>query len=288
MSTAATEEDLSQWTSVLTAKRSLLEIRWRELWQYRDLVWLLVLRDITVAYKQTVLGPLWFIVNPLVTAITYVFIFGGVAKLSTDGTPKILFYFSGVIAWNYFSECLLKTSQTFIQNSQLFGKVYFPRLAVALSIVISNLVTFLVQFGFFLLIYLACYLKGAHVQPNWRIVIFPIITLQMSMLGMGFGCIVSALTTRYRDLSLAVRFGVQLWMFVTTVVYPLSEVAEKNRIFFILNPMVPVIESFRFAFLGAGVIELWQLGLSFVISVIVLLVGVIMFNKVEETVMDTI
>ena len=282
------EEDLSQWSAVLTPKKNLFQIRWRELWQYRDLVWLLVHRDITSQYKQTVLGPLWFLVQPLITTLTYAFIFGGVAKISTDETPHILFYMLGVVAWSYFADCFLKTSRTFVSNAQVFGKVYFPRLVVPLSVVLSCLLTFIIQFTCFLFIYFFFIWKGASVWPNWRIIITPILTLQMAMLGLGVGCLISSLTTRYRDLSLAMTFGVQLWMFATTVVYPLSSIAPESRFYFILNPMVPIIESFRFAFLGAGVIEIWQLALSFGVSVIVFLLGIVMFNRVEETVMDTI
>lgn len=281
-------EDLSQWSRVITPKRGLFDIRWRELWRYRDLITLFVHRDMVTTYKQTILGPLWFIIQPLATTIMFTVVFGKIAQISTDTLPKFLFYMCGVVAWGYFADCLTKTSTTFTRNSQLFEKVYFPRLAMPLSSVLGNLLTFGIQFSVFLFFLVYFRLKGAPVDLNWRVIIVPLLLFQMAALGLGIGCLVSALTTRYRDLAMAVGFGVQLWMFASTVVYPLSSVPPDKRWILILNPMVPVIESFRFAFLGAGVIEIWQLIVSFAISCVILILGLMMFQHVEKTVLDTV
>lgn len=280
-------EDLSQWSVVITPRRGWFDLRLKEVWQARDLIWLFVLREFTTSYKQTVLGPLWFFVQPFFTTVVFTLIFGKVGKITTPGTPQFLFFLSGITAWTFFAASLTRTSTTFTNNSGLFGKVYFPRLTVPISIVLTNLVTFGIQFAFFLLVFFISWYSGEPVNPNWRVLILPVLIFQMSALGFGMGCMVSSLTTRYRDLAVAVTFGAQLWMYVSCVVFPLSAIPEKWRLLFILNPMVPIIEAFRFAFLGVGIIELWQLAVSFAMSMLVLFLGLVMFTRAERTVMDT-
>jgi lipopolysaccharide transport system permease protein len=249
---------------------------------------LFVRRDFVAQYKQTILGPLWFIIQPLLTTLTFTLIFGNIARLSPDGLPKILFYLSGVTAWSYFSDCLLKTSETFSANANIFGKVYFPRLAVPVSIVISNLIRFGIQLGLFLSFYLYFLARGAAIHPNQSLLLLPVLVLLMAALGLGSGIIVSAMTTRYRDLRFLVQFGVQLLMYSTPVILPLSKIPEQYRWIMLSNPMTPVIETFRYAFLGTGVFSWSYLGLSVAMAVFILAGGVLLFNHVERTFMDTV
>lgn len=282
------------WTKSLTPRRGLLDIRFREVWAYRDLVTQLARRDIAAQYKQTVLGPLWFVIQPLMATVVFSFLFGRVAKLGTEGVPHFLFYMSGLVPWAFFSDLVNKTSLTFTKNAQLFGKVYFPRLVAPLAQIVTSSALFAVQFSVFLVglgVYLwkAHYDPTIHVDPSWRIAAIPLLMLQMTMLGVGTGLIVSSLSTRYRDLSMSVSFGLQLWMYASSIVFPLSRIHEPfYRDMLALNPMVPVIEGFRFAFLGVGTVTQMQLAGSFAISAFVLLVGLIMFNRTEQTVMDTV
>ncbi len=237
---------------VIRPQRNLLDLRLGELWKYYDLVMLFVRRDFVSVYKQTILGPLWYLIQPLLTTITFTVIFGNIAKLPTDGLPQFLFYMSGTVIWTYFSDCLTKTSQTFVNNSQLFGKVYFPRLAVPVSILISSLITFAIQFAFFLAFMGYFALTGSSIHPNWWIALSPLLVLMMAGLGLGFGIIVSSLTTKYRDLRFLVTFGVSLLMYISPVIYPASSVPSRFQILVAANPMTPIIEAFRYAFLGAG------------------------------------
>ena len=280
--------NLRPWSKVITSKRGWFDVRWRELWLYRDLIALFVQRDFISAYKQTVLGPIWFLIQPIFTMIVFTVVFGHVAQISTDSVPRPLFYLSGIVMWQYFADCLNKTSNTFTSNAGLFGKVYFPRLVIPVGTVLTSLITFSIQFALFLAFLIYFKIQGAPVNPSYRILILPVLLVLMAALGLGFGCIVSSLTTRYRDLSVAVGFGVQLWMYASTVVYPLSEIPEKWRWVFILNPMVPIIEAFRFAFLGSGVVEMWHLALGAGISFAVLFGGILIFNYVEKTFADTV
>lgn len=288
VSSPAPKEDLSEWSKVVTPHDGWLGVRWREIWEYRDLISVFVRRDFVGTYKQTILGPLWFLLQPLFTTLVMSIIFGRVANISTDETPPFLFYFLGVVAWNYFADCLTKTATTFTANAGIFGKVYFPRLTVPIGVVVTNLITFAIQFSLFLVFLLFFYFKGAPVQPSFRVVVLPVLVFQMAALGLGVGCLVSSVTTRYRDLAMLVGFGTQLWMYASSVVFPLSIIPEKWKWLFVLNPMVPIIESFRFAFLGAGVIEIWQLAVSFVVSMLILLAGMTVFTRVERAVTDTI
>ncbi|HTM99046.1 MAG TPA: ABC transporter permease, partial [Pedobacter sp.] len=249
------------WT--IEAKSSLFDLKLKEVWAYRDLLGLLVRRDFVSFYKQTVLGPLWFFIQPLFTTIIFTFIFGNLAGISTDGLPKPLFYMAGITAWNYFADCLTKTSTVFKDNASIFGKVYFPRLIMPLSIVVSNLVRFGVQMILFLMLVAYYYFAGASFQVTWAIALFPVVVILMALLGLGTGMIISAMTTKYRDLAFLVTFGVQLLMYATTVIYPLSTAIEKYPAYSWVieyNPMTPIIETFRYGFLGEGSFSWFSLG----------------------------
>ena len=276
------------WDLIIRPQRSWWDLRLDELWRYRDLVLLFVRRDFVSVYKQTILGPLWYLIQPLLTTLVFTVVFGNIASLPTDNLPPFLFYLSGTVIWAYFADCLNKTSQTFISNAGLFGKVYFPRLAVPVSILISNLITFSIQFGLFLAFLAYFTLSGSTVRPNLWVLITPLLLLMMAGFGLGFGIIVSALTTRYRDLRFLVSFGVQLWMYATPVIYPLSSIPEQYRLYIQLNPLTPIVESFRFAFLGASELHPLHLLYSLGFMLLALLLGVLLFNRVEQTFMDTV
>jgi lipopolysaccharide transport system permease protein len=277
-----------EWTMILRPKRNLLDINLHELWQYRDLIMLFVKRDFVSKFKQTILGPLWFIIQPLLTTIMFTIIFGNIAGISTNGIPKMLFYMSGIVGWTYFSTCLNDTSQTFIKNASIFGKVYFPRLALPISVVISNLVSFVIQFLFLCLFLVYFMIKGSDVSPNILVLWIPFLVLLMAGLGLGFGIIISSLTTKYRDLTHLVTFGVTLWMYATPIIYPLSEIPEKYQLLVLANPMTPVVETFRTALLGVGQINYLHLLYSLGFTIVLLAVGIVIFNKVEKTFMDTV
>ena len=249
---------------------------------------LFVWRDFVTYYKQTILGPLWYLIQPLITSLTFTVVFGNFAKLSTDGLPQFLFYLAGTVVWGYFSACLTKTSNVFTSHANIFGKVYFPRLTVPISILLSNLITLLIQFLLFLAFMIYFSSSGADVHPNATILLLPILLILMAGLGLGFGIIISALTTRYRDLQFLVTFGAQLWMYITPVVYPLSSVPETYRWLVLANPMTSIVETFRFAFLGAGIVETTHLLYSLVCMIVVMLIGILIFNRVERTFMDTV
>ena len=276
------------WSEIIEPQRGLLDLRLGELWQYRDLVMLFVRRDFVSVYKQTILGPLWFLIQPLLTTIIFTFIFGSVAKLPTDGLPQFLFYMSGTVVWFYFSDVLTKTSNTFVNNSQLFGKVYFPRMAVPVSILISSLITFAIQFAFFLAFVGFFILRGTVLQPNLWILLTPVLILIMAGLGLGFGIIISALTNKYRDLRFLVQFGVQLLMYATPVIYPASSIPDRFQWMIRANPMTSIVEAFRYGYLGAGSVNALELLYSFGFMVVTVVIGVIIFNRVEATFMDTV
>ena len=277
------------WDMVIQPQRRLLDLRLVELWHYRDLIMLFVRRDFVSVYKQTILGPLWYLLQPLLTTITFTIIFGSIASLPTDGLPQFLFYMSGTVLWSYFSSCLTKTSETFVQNTHLFGKVYFPRLAVPVSVLISNLVTFAIQLAMFLGFVLFFVLRGSSVHPNWDwVFLSPILILMMAGLALGFGIIISSLTTKYRDLRFLVQFGVQLLMYATPVIYPVSSIPTRFRWVIIANPMTPIVEAFRYAFLGVGTVNNGQLLYSLIFMLVSVFLGVIIFNRVEQTFMDTV
>jgi len=276
------------WDLVIRPKTGWLDLHLADLWRYRDLTTLFVWRDFVAQYKQTILGPLWHLLQPLLTTLLFTVVFGKIAQISTDGIPPMLFYMAGVTAWTYFAECLNRTSTTFIQNASIFGKVYFPRLCVPLSVVISNLIKFAIQFALFLGFLAYFRFRGAPIHPNISILLTPIFLLMMAALGLGVGIIVSALTTKYRDLQVLVTFGVQLAMYATPVIYPLSIFPNAFRWMVILNPMAPIIEAFRYAFLGQGLFSWGYLGISAGIIAAILFLGIILFNHVERTFMDTV
>jgi lipopolysaccharide transport system permease protein len=277
-----------EWDLVIQPQSSLFSLNLRDVWRYRDLLVMFVKRDFVSFYKQTILGPLWFFIQPLFTTIVFTFIFGNLAGLSTDGLPQPLFYMAGITAWNYFADCLTKTATVFRDNANIFGKVYFPRLIMPLSIVVSNLVRFGVQMLLFFAMMVYHYFQGAHFQITWAIVLFPILVLLMALLGLGLGLIVTALTTKYRDLAFLITFGVQLMMYATTVIYPLSSAPAKYHTIVTLNPMTGIIEAFRYGFLGKGIITWHTLGYAVVFTLISVLLGVVIFNKTEKTFVDTI
>ncbi len=279
-----------QWTEVISAKTSWFDLRLGELWRYRDLVMLFVWRDFVAQYKQTILGPAWHIIQPLITTFTFLVVFTNVARIPTDGQPPLLFYMAGITIWGYFSRCLTSTSSTFTSNAGIFGKVYFPRLTVPVSIVISGLIAFLIQMAVFIAFYLFFYFfTSAKLSPNLWILAIPFFLILMGILGLGLGIIISSLTTKYRDLALLVGFGVQLMMYATPVIYPLSLItSEKWRFVLELNPVCPLIEGFRYAFFGSGTFTVYQLGYCVVITLIIFLTGLGMFHKIEKSFMDTV
>lgn len=281
-------EDGHNWTMVIRPRRSWFDLRFGELWAYRDLVMLFVWRDFVSQYKQTILGPLWYLIQPILTTITFTVIFGRLAGLSTDGVPDFLFYMAGTVVWGYFSACLTKTSNTFTGNAAIFGKVYFPRLAVPVSILFSNLFSFAIQFALFLVVLLWFWVRGAGAAPNLWILAVPLLLFIMAGLGLAMGIIISSLTTRYRDLQFLVAFGAQLLMYATPVIYPLSSLPEDYRWIMVLNPMTSIVEAFRFVCLGSGSFELVYLAYSAVVMVVALLLGAMLFNRVEQTFMDTV
>lgn len=286
-------EEPEYWDLILQPRTSLFDLKLKEVWHYRDLLRLFVRRDFVSFYKQTILGPLWFFIQPLFTTVIYTFVFGGLANIPTDGLPQPLFYMAGITAWNYFADCITKTSTVFKDNISIFGKVYFPRLVMPLSLVISNLIRFAVQMILFLLV-MAWYYWGkgsTGFHFTYYILLFPVIVLLMALLGLGLGMIVSALTTRYRDLAFLVIFGVQLLMYATTVVYPLSAALTKfPKYSWIIkyNPMTPIIETFRMGFLGSGTFSWGLLWYSISVTLFILFLGVFTFNRVEKSFVDTV
>ncbi len=283
-----THTEQEQWDLIIEPKRTWYDLRLKQVWKYRDLVMLFVRRDFVSYYKQTILGPLWFLIQPLLTTITFTVIFGQIAALPTDGLPQFMFYLSGTVIWGYFAECLRKTSDTFIANQNIFGKVYFPRLVMPISVLLSNLITFGIQFLLFLAFVFFFFLSGSAIQITWFALLLPLLLFLMAGLGLGFGIIISSMTTKYRDLRFLVTFGVQLWMYATPVIYPVSSIPERFRWLVLLNPITPIVEAFRYAFLGAGTVSWGMLGYSFGVMVFVFFLGVILFNHVEQTFMDTV
>lgn len=277
------------WDIIISPKSSWSDLKLNEVWKFKDLIFMFIKRDFIAQYKQTILGPIWFIIQPVITTLIYMVVFGGIANLSTDGQPKILFYMSGVLFWNYFSTSFLRTSETFSANAGMFGKVYFPRLTVPIASVMSSFISFFIQLVLVVIILIVYVYNGFH--PNWNYTIFllPILMILMAAQALGFGIIISSLTTKYRDLKYLVTFGVQLLMYATPVVYPLS-IVKDERLALILkfNPMTSIIETFRFALFGSGTFSWGALLYSTVASCLVLIFGVALFNKVEKTFMDTI
>ena len=292
---AKTVSENENWTTVIKPRTGLFEVNLKEIWEYRDLLSLFVKRTITVQYKQTILGPLWWLIQPALTVIMYMVVFGGIAGIPTDGVPQPLFYLAGVCMWQYFADCLTKTSNTFVANSSIFGKVYFPRLIMPLSTVTSNLVRFGIQVGLFILVYVYYAIIGMAPSPNWYLLLAPVLVVMMAGLALGFGIVISSMTTKYRDLQVLFTFIVQLWMYGTPIVYPLSQVAGKTVLgmdlttIMCLNPVTPVIETFKYGALGAGEFIGWGwLAYSFGFMLVVLALGILIFNKVQKSFMDTV
>lgn len=277
------------YTTIIKPQSKLFEIDFKEIWRYRDLLVMFIKRDIVTQYKQTILGPTWYFIQPALTTIMYMVVFGGIAGISTDGLPQPLFYLAGIVLWQYFSECLNKTSATFTQNQHIFGKVYFPRLISPLSNVLSNLVRMSIQFLLFLIVYVYYVAVGVDVMPNTYALLLPLLIVMLAGLSLGFGIIISSMTTKYRDLTILFTFVVQLWMYATPVIYPLSTITnEKIRILMGINPLTSIFEAFKYGLLGVGQFSWGGLGYSFGFMVVLLLVGVVVFNKVQRSFMDTV
>ena len=285
-----TEEISNQyWTMRIRPHEKLWHIDLGEIWRYRDLIELFVRRNIVVQYKQTILGPLWYLIQPVLTVIMNMVVFGNIAKMSTDGMPQALFYMAGNICWFYFSDCLNQTSNTFTANQNMFGKVYFPRLVVPIAVVISNLLRFVIQVGLFVVLYLYFFMAGPPIAPNWAILLTPLLVVMLAGLGLGFGILISSLTTKYRDFTILFTFIVQLWMYATPIVYPLSMVEEGPlRTLIMANPMTSIIEVFKYATLGQGYFSWFALGYSLLFMSVLLLFSVVIFNKVQRNFMDTV
>jgi lipopolysaccharide transport system permease protein len=282
--------DIEKWDLVIGPKRGWLDLRLKDVWRYRDLVFHFVRRDFVTFYKQTILGPLWYIIQPLLTTVVFTIVFGKIARIPTDNVPPFIFYLSGTVAWGYFADCLKETSDTFITNSKIFGKVYFPRLTVPLSVVIISMVKFGIQFLLFLgfLVYFIAGNAPVKPKPNLFIFLLPVLLLQMATLGLGTGILISSMTTKYRDIKFLVGFGLQLWMYATPVVYSVSVVPERFRFFYMLNPVASIVETFRYAFLGKGVVDGFYMLISWAVTIVLLFLGIIIFNRVDKTFMDTV
>lgn len=290
-------QEFGQWTTVIKPKNNLFEVNLKEIWQYRDLISLFIKRNIITQYKQTILGPVWFVVQPALTVIMYMIVFGGIAGIPTDGVPRPLFYLAGTCMWQYFADCLTKTSNTFVNNAGIFGKVYFPRLAVPIADVLSGLVRFGIQFGFFVIVYVAYTFLDPTCEAHftWYALLFPVLVAMLAGLALGFGTIISAMTTKYRDLQVLFSFIVQLWMYATPIVYPLT---QTNGMYWngiavhtlmCLNPVTPIIETFKYGFMGCGAFVGWRwLIYSFVFMAVLLTLGVVVFNRVQKNFMDTV
>jgi lipopolysaccharide transport system permease protein len=276
------------WTTIIRPKNKLLQVDFAEIWQYRDLLAMFVKRDIVTQYKQTILGPAWYFIQPALTTIMYMVVFGGIAKISTDGLPQPMFYLAGIVCWQYFADCLTKTSATFTTNQNIFGKVYFPRLIVPLSTISSNLVRMGIQFLLFLAVYIYYLIMKVDIAPNLYALLIPVLIIMLAGLALGFGMLISSMTTKYRDLTILFTFIVQLWMYATPVIYPLSTMSPKMQKMMSVNPLTSIIETFKYGTMGVGTFSWASLSYSFVFMVGLLGIGVIVFNKVQRSFMDTV
>jgi lipopolysaccharide transport system permease protein len=280
--------EIEKWSEVIGSQNRLLSINWLEIWHYKDLLYMLVKRDFVTFYKQTILGPLWFILQPIIMTLTYVIIFGNIAKISTDGIPQFLFYLSGITLWSYFSESLNKVSSVFKDNANMFGKVYFPRLIMPMSIVVSGLIKLGIQFGIFLVVLTYYVIFNGNIHPNVWALALPLLIFLLALQSLGLGMIISSLTTKYKDLVFLVTFGIQLFMFVTPVIYPSSILPNNFKFIFELNPLNGIFECFRFGFLGAGAFQPFMLLYSSISALGIFLIGTLIYNKVEKDFMDTV
>lgn len=284
-------KNTGEWTSVIKPKTGWFEINLKELWQYKDLIFMFLKRNFNSAYKQTILGPLWFLITPLLSSSMYTLVFGHIAGISTDGVPQFLFYLCGNTAWGYFSSCLTSTASTFTSNAYLFGKVYFPRLVSPITNVIYALLSFFVQMLVLIAAMIIFAMRGEVVVSNVHLIFLPILILQMALLGMGVGIIISSVTTKYRDLTILIGFGIQLWMYGTPVVYPISQVqsiSPKIEMLLWLNPAAPIINNFRYAMLSCGEMNYGYWGISWIVTAVFLFLGLLIFSKIEKTFMDTV
>ncbi len=277
----------NNWSIIIKPKAKWLDINFKEIWDYRDLIFIFVKRDLVSTNKQTILGPLWFFLAPLFTVFIYTFVFNGIAKISTDGIPAPLFYLAGTTLWGYFQSCFMATTSTFTANASLFGKVYFPRMVTPISTVISNLLKFFIQLGLFLCLW-GYFLYKGEIHPNKTMILLPLLIALLAGISLGMGIIISSLTTKYRDLTYFISFGITLLMYVTPVIYPLSSIPSNFKYFIEYNPISPIIEAFRYAFMGKGAFSLFDLGYSFIVMLVLLFIGLVMFNKTEKTFMDTV
>src|ERR1035437_720645 len=277
-----------EYTTVIKPKIKLFEVDFKEIWQYRDLFSMFVKRDIITQYKQTILGPTWFFIQPAITTIMYMIVFGGIAGISTDGLPQPMFYLAGIVCWQYFADCLNKTSSTFTANQGIFGKVYFPRIIVPLSTVASGLVRMGIQFLLFAAVYIYYLFIGVHIAPNIYILLLPLIIIMLAGLSLGFGIIISSMTTKYRDLTIFFSFIVQLWMYATPVIYPLSSMSPKRQWIMGINPVTSLVETFKYGTMGVGTFSWMMLGFSFIFMIVLLCIGIVVFNKVQRSFMDTV
>lgn len=283
-----TRIEQEKWDLVIQLRNQWFDLHLRDLWRYRDLIFLFIKRDFVTFYKQTVLGPLWYIIQPILTTIVFTVIFGKLAGVSTDGTPPFLFYLAGNVAWGYFAGCLNGTSNTFVKNAGIFGKVYFPRLTVPVSIVIINLVKFGIQLTLFLGFYIYFVARGLPIRPTSSMLLLPVLIFQMAVLSLGSGVLISALTTKYRDLTYVMTFAIQLWMYASSVIIPASSIPKRFLPIYMLNPMASVIELFRNAFLGKGIVNPVYIGISWAVTLFILCLGTMLFNRIEKSFMDTV
>lgn len=282
------DEGSEAWDLVIQPTKGWFNLHLQDLWRYRDLIFLFVKRDFVTFYKQTVLGPLWYIIQPVLVTVVFTVVFKNIAGISTDEVPGYLFYLSGIVPWNYFANCLNQTSNTFVKNASIFGKVYFPRLTVPVSTVIINLAKFGIQFVLFVGFYIYFVARGSTVRPTLLILLLPVLIFQMAVLSLGTGVLVSSLTTKYRDLTFVMTFIIQLWMYASSVVIPASQIPEKYLPYYMLNPMATIIELFRYAFLGRGVVNITYVSISWIVTVVVLFGGIVLFNRIEKSFMDTV
>ena len=283
------ETSKSYWTTQITPKDRLLALDWKEIWRYRDMFALFVDRNFRTAYKQTVLGPLWFIITPVLSVLVYVMVFGGIAKIPTDGVPPILFYLLGISVWGYFASCVSATSNSFVTNADIFGKVYFPRIIMPLVAVTTNLLSFAIQLAIFLAFYIYYVATGTELTLHWQFLLFPLLILLLALMAVGFGMIFSSMTTKYRDLQIMLNKIIALWVYVTPVIYPLSMVTNpKLHLAMSLNPVTPVMEAIKYSLLGQGQFSWVWLGYSTAFTFVLLVIGLMMFNKVQKSFMDTV
>ena len=279
---------MKNWDIVISSKNKFFKFNFYEIWSYKDLILMFVKRDVITIYKQTILGPIWFVIQPVMTMLIYVFVFGNIANISTDGLPQPLFYLAGIIMWNYFSECFIQISETFVQNTEIFGKVYFPRIVIPISKIISSLIKFLIQFILFIIFLLFYIINMNVVNPSFWILLMPFLLVLLSALGLGFGLIFTSLTSKYRDLKFLMQFGIQLLMFSTPIIYPLSSLKGDVLEIMKLNPLTHIIEAFKFSFLGQGSLDFGGILYSTIFTILIVFFGIYVFNRTEKNFIDSI